>query len=66
VALPDAGVLRRVGTLLAQILRDLLGRELKSARFLDELERLDRHAEAPPPAVAEAPVRATETEGDAE
>jgi DNA repair protein RecO (recombination protein O) len=42
VASPEPAVARRVRALLGQVLRELLGRELKSARFLDELERVER------------------------
>jgi len=36
---PDPAVLRRVGNLLRHVTREALGRELRSERFLDELER---------------------------
>ena len=42
IATPHPRVLRRVTMLLRQLLRELIGRPLKSEPFLDDLERLER------------------------
>jgi recombinational DNA repair protein (RecF pathway) len=40
VAAPSPHALRRVGVLLSHLLREFLGRELKSEKFLEEIDRL--------------------------